>query len=486
MSDTIIFPSIYPIACHTDNIGPNSTFVAIKGIQEDGIKYIAKAIEKGATKIVCEQGTILPEAIQNLILKNNITIEHIANSRRALAQLSAQAANYPAEKLKIIGVTGTKGKSTTSYMLEHLLKTAGYKTAIISTVKNKINNTEFPAPLTTPQPDYIHQFLDLCVQNQVEYVVMEVAAQALSLHRVYTIQFDAAIFTNFSLEHSEFYENIDLYFAAKARLFEQLKAGGIAIINSDDAKVAQLAETIQNKICFGTNKSDVSAQIIENNLESGLKILVNGCESNSPSQVIHTPQIFGQFNVYNILAACALAQKLKIEQNIIQQAFATFPGIPGRLQSFRLDNGSIAFIDYAHNPSSFEAVLSTLKELTEDLIVVFGAGGDRDPIKRPIMGDIATQIADRVIITSDNPRSEEPKEIAKQIIAGVKYSNSHKFILALDREEAIKKAIAIAKNRSIIALLGKGPDEYQIIKGEKIYFSEATILRSFQKNEIIR
>ncbi|MCL4361551.1 UDP-N-acetylmuramoyl-L-alanyl-D-glutamate--2,6-diaminopimelate ligase [Candidatus Dependentiae bacterium] len=452
---------IYPVTCHTDHVGKGSTFVVIKGMKEDGAKYIAKAIELGAKKVVIEKDCA--HLVRDI---KNIEIEFVDNARKALAVLSAQAYGFPAKKLKIIGITGTKGKTTTTFLTEHILKTAGYKTALLSTVKNKILDKEFSTKLTTAQPDYLHMFLSKAVQAGVEYVVMEVAAQALSLYRVYGIEFDAVIFTNFSQEHAEFYSNLDEYFEAKVSILKQLKKNAPFIFNLDDEKVFTLKNSVQNSLSFSLN--DIS--ILKNSL-SGIEIEVDDCK-------ISCPALVGKFNIYNILAAIKLCKNFDVSNSDLQKACVEFTGVPGRLDKISLRNGSTAFIDYAHNPASFDAVLNALRPYTNHLIVLFGAGGDRDAQKRPMMGDIAAKIADVVILTTDNPRSEDPRIITEQIYNGINASQKTKVFIELDREQAIKLAYKISSSSSTIMCLGKGPDEYQIVQGITYPFSEKNILKS--------
>lgn len=482
MNSTVTIPSVYPVACHTDHVGPGSTFVAIKGMKDDGIEHIQKALSLGANRIVVEKQVVLSQSIINALEAYNAELLLVENTRKQLALLSAQALGYPAQKLRIIAITGTKGKSTTAFLLEHLLKQAGYKTALLSTVKNRILAQEFATHLTTAQPDYLHVFFNTCLQAQVEYVVMEVAAQAVSLYRVAGLTFEALIFTNFSLEHSEFYQSVDDYFAAKADLLTYIKPGAPVILNADDQRVAALAvtEVIKNSpvITFSLhnrhNIHTVNAFIQKANL-SGIKALI---KTEDQECIVEAPTLVGSFNMYNILATIAFAQTLKIKNNIIEQAFLTFSTIPGRLQRFVLSNGSTAFIDYAHNPASFEAILSALRPLSSHIIVVFGAGGDRDVTKRPLMGAIASAIADVVILTTDNPRSEDPKLITQDILQGISSEKQSKILVELDRQKAIFKAYELSHSDSMIVLLGKGPDEYQHIQNVKIPFSEAAILRS--------
>lgn len=444
----ISLPTHYPVACHTDNVGPNTIFVAIKGMKSDGIQFIIPALEKGARTIIIEQGVVLDAATQAAVVAHHGTVQQVPNTRAALAELSAKAHNFPAEKLKIIGITGTKGKSTTTFLVEHMLRTAGYKTALLSTIKNKILTQEFPTQLTTQQPDYIHMFLAACVSAGVEWVVMEVAAQAFSLHRVDGILFDAAIFTNFSQEHAEFYPTLDSYFAAKSRIVDHLKPTAALILNAEDARVAQLQDRVLNAHFFSL--------------------------AQDPNY--SCPSLIGTFNRANIAACCKLAEVLGITPAQQQQALATFTGVPGRLEKYGLPNGATAFIDYAHNPSSYEAVLSTVRGHTPHLITIFGAGGERDVTKRPIMGGIAAQFADLIILTSDNPRSEDPAVIVEDIMAGIPADTRANVLVELDREKAIQLAYAHSRPGSIMIMLGKGPDEYQLVKGVKTYFSEREIV----------
>lgn len=477
-----LLPHCFPVTCHTDYVGKDSTFVAIKGMKEDGIAYIPHALERGAHKIVIEESTILSDEIKKLIQEKNAELIVVPHARRALAQLSAQALNYPARSLKIIAITGTKGKSTTAFLTEHILKIAGYRTALISTVKKRILDHDIPCELTTPQPDFLHVFFDACKKHSIDYVIMEVAAQGTSLYRVETLEFERAVFTNFSLEHSEFYENLDSYFAAKAAVFTMVKPSGTMIFNADDERVFEFYKNKGAGHTFGLREGATLRASIDYKEPLSLSATFF---THGKDYAIHAPALLGTFNVYNCLAAASLAHTLGIGYTVIQEAFLTFKGTPGRLERYMLPNGALGCIDYAHNPSSFEAILSTLRVLTPHLIVVFGAGGDRDLLKRPLMGALAARIADMVILTSDNPRSEDPYAIIQAIKEGIQGEDMAKVSIEIDREVAIKKAYTHSKKNSIIALLGKGPDEYQIIQGKKYPFSEAAILRSFQKHEII-
>ncbi len=334
---------------------------------------------------------------------------------------------------------------------------------------------------------------------------MEAAAQALSLHRLATITFDAAAFTNFSLEHSEFYATQDEYFAAKLQLFKQLSPHARVVLNADDAHVGACIQALsqasfdtsdivfvsvaaQSK--FSQNDNDSKARMINRFvidpkqsvsgvvLQSDLSALKLEITSRERSYTCSSKALLGSFSAYNVLTAIALVEPYGVSETVIQAAIASFAGVPGRLKRFDVPNKAVAFIDNAHTPSSFEAILSALRPLSSDLIVVFGAGGDRDAVKRPLMGAIAAQYANQVIITTDNPRSENPKDIIDQIKAGIKGNTSANVDTELDREAAIRKAYKLSRSGSIIALLGKGPVEYQHVGNEKIPFSEAAILQS--------
>lgn len=472
----ISMPTVFPVACHTDNIGAGSTFVAVKGMREDGVIHIPRALELGATTIVVQDDAEISPAVIKLIDESGAVLQRVANTRAALAQLSAQAYGYPARQLKIIGVTGTKGKSSTVFMLEHILRKAGYATALMSTVRNSINGTLFKASLTTPHPDYVHAFLNQCVEHGVEYVAMEVAAQATSLHRVDGILFDAVLFTNFDKEHGEFYATMDDYFAAKAALFDQVKPGAPRLINIDNEWGKKLFAQYPQSLTLSVQGT--TCVYHARPLEITTRLICEITYKDREKAVVTCPSLFGAFNVYNVLAAVSLAHELGIPLAQAAEDLIDFSGTPGRLERYELPNGAYGVIDYAHNPSSYSAVLASLRAVTPHLIVVFGAGGDRDATKRPIMGGIVAQFADVVIVTSDNPRSEQAQTIADQICAGIPHEALSKTICELDREQAIKKAYELSKKGSIIAILGKGPDEYQIIGTTKYPFSEKQILKS--------
>ncbi len=460
-----MLPKIFFVTAHTQHVGPGSTFVAIKGYKQDGVNYIEQAIKQGATKIVVHNDAQISDKTLVLMKEKNVELFRVSNPRKLLSILSADAYGRPASKLKIIGITGTKGKTSTSFLLDHILQSAGKKTALLTTVHNKINGTVLPTQLTTQQPDYLHVFFNQCVKAGIEYVVMEVAAQALTLHRVYHINFYGVIFTNLAQEHAEFYNSMEEYFAAKLKIFELTKKRGPALINADDAWGQRILKKHRTKVILGDILINMPPQFIPFNKDTPFTC----------------PALVGEFNKYNISAATLIAQKVGIDSVTIEKSLNTFPGVPGRLEKYTLPNGARAFIDYAHNPSSYDAVLSTMRPLTDHLIVVFGAGGLRDTKKRPLMGAVASNYADTIILTSDNPRTENAEDIVQDIIDGIPKSQRDSVLIELDRERAIQKAYEIANKNSIIMVLGKGPDEYQEIGTKKYFFSDKQVVQQLQK-----
>lgn len=469
-------PSVYPVTCHTDQVGPGSTFVVIKGFSQNGSAFIAQAIERGATCIVIDYEEQLSPALVEQLVKKQVVIERVAHTRQALALLSAQAAGHPACKLNIIGITGTKGKTTTAYLLAHLLRASGYSVALMSTAENMIGSQRFSTPLTTPQPDYLHQFLKSCVHAGVRWVVMEVAAQAISLHRIEGIAFDAIIMTNIAREHLEFYSSMESYIEAKMSLMTYVKQNAPIWVNGDESHFAHLV---------GVHRFGIRGAHLE--LRGQLKptetlFFEASIMHQGNTYSFSSDALCGEYNLYNVLAACAGAMQVGLSGQEIQRGLATFQGVPGRLERYRLPGGGQLIIDYAHNPSSYHALLSMLRPYAQSLIVVFGAGGDRDQGRRPEMGAIAAQYADILFVTTDNPRTEDPREIIDQIVAGIPREKRERVHCILDRAEAIFEACRYDKEGTIIALLGKGREEYQLIRGVKIPCSEREIIRSFYRS----
>ena len=356
-----------------------------------------------------------------------------------------------------------------------MLHALGKKVALISTVEKRIESDFVQISLTTPLPDQMHVFLDTCVQRGIEYVVMEVSAQALTLQRVEGIEFDAGVFTNFSHEHLEFYADLQEYFHAKTLLISKIKDPKNMFINIDDKHGEFLQK--QNPECSSFSLQDKRATLYGCAHASDVEAPVH-VKINEQTYDVYSP-LLGQFNVYNLLGVLGIIHGLNINVADVQSSLKGLQHVPGRMEQYKLQNGSRCFIDYAHNPSSFEAVLSTLRSMTSHLIVVFGAAGNRDKQKRPLMGAIAQKYCDVVILTSDNPRDESPVAIAKEVEVGFKFDKHFELYRELNRVKAIEFGYELTKPGSILAILGKGRDEYQIVGDLTFPFKERSIIKPF-------
>lgn len=460
-----------PVTHQSQRVGPGSVFVAIKGMRDDGVRYISDAVARGAAEIIVSTDASIDPQIIALCAVAQIPIHRVPNTRAALAELSAALHGYPARSLRMIGVTGTKGKTTTSFLLFHILYTAGRRVALLSSAENRIMDTVYKTDLTTQHPDYLHSFFNQCVQNGIEWVVTEVAAQALSLHRVDGLLFERAIWLNFSREHGEFYTTQDEYWNAKAQLFQRIAPKGAALFPVHDIRMKDV--TLAPDVARIEYASDYPVQPSYSVSNPLVQCAYEG-------ELYSCVQLLGEYNSQNVCAAVAVARSLGIESAIIQRALATFPGVPGRLNWYPLARGVTACIDHAHNPASFQVTLNALRQCTKQLILVFGAGGDRDPVRRPLMGKCAAEYGDLLYLTTDNPRSEDPATICQEILQGIPLEHRHKVIIELDRAAAIRQAITAAAPGAIVALLGKGPDEYQVVGHIKHPFSERAILNEFR------
>lgn len=477
MKQIMELPMVWPVTCHTDHVGAGTTFVAIVGDHQNGGRYISQALQKGATTIVVGQDQVTPD-LQATCASAGARLMTVANCRAALSDLSAQAWGLPATKIKILAVTGTKGKTTSVYALRHVLTQAGRRVAMLTGVENMIGEQKFGADLTTPQPDYLQMFLAQAVQAGCEYVVMEASAQAFSLHRLDGINFAGAIFTNFEMEHSEFYPTLEEYFAAKCQLFQHLSPGAELILNLDDQWVQKIPKSnlVSAQVSCTTFGSQGAAnyqlQINNQGLASmQFSLVAIAADSSSSSAVIafSSNQVFGDYNAYNLAGVTLLCLRLGFSLEQVQAGVASFQSAPGRLEMYNLPNGAKGVVDYAHTPASFRNVLSLLRKQTDNLIVVFGAGGGKDPHKRPLMGQVATELCDMVVLTSDNPRYDDLQQILNDIVGQQPRS---RFLIEPDRALAIRLAYQKSCSGAIIVLLGKGPDEYQLVQGQKSFFSD--------------
>lgn len=448
-------------------------FIAIKGFSTDGHQFVENAIENGANCVMLEEGCDL----KSLNIPEEVTILMVKNTREALAICSSNFYGNPSSKLKLIGVTGTKGKTTTTFMIKEILEKAGKKVGLIGTIATYINGKKIKeSDRTTPESLELQQTFKQMLDEGVEVVVMEVSSQSLKLHRVDGCQFDIVLFTNFSEDHISEKEHPDMkdYFNSKLKLFEMCKTG---IVNTDDLHGAKIPKLFP--------ESDITTYGIDNyaNLLAKDITITNSyvdfrVKLTDRNERVKTG-IPGRFSVYNSLAAICVAQKFGVSSEVIKEALLVVR-VPGRSELVNNKLELAIMIDYAHSPESLQNILQATKSYTRGRVIsVFGCGGDRDSGKRPIMGEISGKIADYTIITSDNPRTEDPQSIVDQIEVGVKKTKG-KYEVILDRKEAIEKAIKMANKKDIIILAGKGHEPYQEINGVKHPFDERIIV-----NEII-
>lgn len=435
-------------------------FFAIGGFNVDGHNFISKAIENGAKTVVVEKDVTLVEGI---------TFIKVENGRRALAIAASNFYNNPSKKMKIIGITGTNGKTTSAFMLKGILEAKGYKVGLIGTIANYIGNKEIHTEKTTPESLELQQLFKDMVDSDIDYCVMEVSSHSLDLDRVYGIEFSQGIFTNLTQDHLDFHKTFENYFNAKSKLFKICKH---SVVNVDDSYGIKLLEKINSRITTYSIEKESDLKGTDINLES-TGIIFN-LKGNEKTYKVQLP-IPGRYNVYNALGCIGAALDEGIDMDTIVEGLSKVT-VPGRCENLTLgmNLGFQVIRDYSHTPDSLKNILENLRELTKGkLICIFGCGGDRDRTKRPIMGEIGTELSDIAIITSDNPRSEDPYMILEDIKAGVEKSN---YKLIENRREAIKTALLLGEKDDIIVIAGKGHETYQILKNETIHFDEKEVV----------
>lgn len=439
-------------------------FVALKGSGVDGHKYLTSAIANGAKVIVIEDDNAIPDP---MCMHTGTVKVVVSNTRKALAQIAANYYAHPASKMKMIGVTGTNGKTTTTFLIKQMLESAVQnKVGLIGTVEYAIGSEKFPATHTTPESLELHKLFAQMFQQGCTHCVMEVSSHALHQYRVYGIPFSAAVFTNLTQDHLDYHGTMEEYLKAKKILFENLSEEAIAVTNNDSEFGKRIVEGCKAKIIsFGVNNSsDVQAK--------NVSISVNGFKTTVNNEEISTTLV-GRFNVYNFLGAYGVIKGLGL--NLSTEIYARLTPATGRFERIQSPRGWTAIVDYAHTPDALENCLQTIhdvlpKERTNKIITIFGAGGDRDTTKRPIMGSIAERLSDTIIVTSDNPRTEDPTKIINDVLVGI--SNKSKAIVEADRAKAIARALQIANSGDVILIAGKGHEDYQVIGKEKIHFSD--------------
>jgi UDP-N-acetylmuramoyl-L-alanyl-D-glutamate--2,6-diaminopimelate ligase len=447
------------------NVVKGSLFIAVKGTKVDGHEYIEQAVKSGATVIVHQDDVkILNEAIAYVKVKN---------SSESLGWIASNYYDNPSSKLKLAGITGTNGKTTTVTLLHKLFRELGYNVGLLSTVCNKINDDIIPSTHTTPDAIQLNGLLKMMVNEGCTHCFMEVSSHAVVQNRITGLEFAGGIFSNITHDHLDYHKTFEEYLTAKKRFFDMLGNQAFALSNVDDKNgKVMLQNTKASKHSYALkNPADFKAKIIENNF-SGLQLNIDGVDV--------WFKLIGNFNAYNLLAIYATSILLGENKDSILTTLSRLEAVEGRFDYVRSADGTIAIIDYAHTPDALSNVLSTItsiKEGNEEIITVVGCGGDRDSTKRPIMARIACEYSNKVILTSDNPRSEDPEKILADMIEGVDIISKRKVLSILNRKEAIKTACSLAKPGDIILLAGKGHEKYQEIKGVKYPLDDKQVVK---------
>jgi len=440
-------------------------FIAIRGGSFDGHLYIDQAIKKGAIAIVCED---FPEK-----LHENVAYVKVEDTRLALGEIASNYYDHPSEEIKIIGVTGTNGKTSVATLMYQMIRGLGKKAGLISTIVNRINDLKIPTKHTTPDPIQINSLLRQMVENGCEYCFMEVSSHAMSQHRVNGIKFMGGIYTNLTHDHLDYHHDFDEYLMAKKYFFDSLKKGAFALINDDDEYGVKMVTQTDAKVYTYALKSeaDFKGKIIENRFD--------GMLLNIDMEEVWV-KLVGKFNAYNILAVYSAAGILEFEKLDVLKVLSSLNPVEGRFQFFLNQNKITGIIDYAHTPDALEKVLETIKEIrkgNETVITVVGCGGNRDKTKRPIMAKISTKYSEKVILTSDNPRNENPDDIIQEMFEGVDASKKIHVLKITDRKEAIRTACALAREGDIVLIAGKGHEKYQEVNGERFPFNDMKVLK---------
>lgn len=446
-------------------IEKNDVFVAIRGSVSDGHDYIEKAIQLGAVAIVCD---VLPES-----LVDGVTYIQVKDTNKALAFMAANYFGNPSESLKLVGITGTNGKTTIASLLYQLFKKAGYKVGLLSTVKILVDDVEYKATHTTPDSITINHYLSAMIDAGVEYCFMEVSSHGIHQKRTEALHFAGGVFTNLSHDHLDYHASFAEYRDVKKSFFDNLPKSAFALSNIDDKNgQVMLQNTTAKKLTYALKSyADYKAQILESQL-SGLLLKINGNEV--------WVKLIGTFNAYNLLAIYGTAVELGMESLEVLRLLSDLESVSGRFQYIVSNSNITAIVDYAHTPDALENVLKTINDIrtkNEQLITVVGCGGNRDKAKRPIMGGIASELSDKAIITSDNPRDEEPEIIINEMEQGVAPQNFKKILTITDRKQAIKTACQLAQPNDIILIAGKGHETYQEIKGIRHDFDDMKIVK---------
>ena len=457
--------AIGQIVSDSRRVVPGSLFVAVRGVAVDGHQYIASAIEKGAVAIVCEE---FPEE-----LADKATFIVVKDSAYALGMLLSRSYGDPSQKLKLVGVTGTNGKTTIATVLYELFRRLGYKVGLLSTVCNYIDGEAIPTDHTTPDPITLHALIARMVEAGCTYAFMEVSSHSIDQRRISGLDFDGGIFTNLTRDHLDYHKTVENYLKAKKKFFDELPAKAFALTNVDDKSgMVMLQNTKAQKLTYSLRTlADFKGRILESHFE-GTDLLINDKEV--------TVRFVGRFNAYNLLAVYGAAVSLGADLDEVLVALSAMHPVSGRFETIHSPEGFTAIVDYAHTPDALTNVLNSIHEVLEGkgrIITVVGAGGNRDKGKRPLMAKEAARLSDQVILTSDNPRFEEPDAIIQDMVAGLTKADLERTLCITDRAQAIKTATMLAKRGDVILVAGKGHEDYQEVKGVKHHFDDREQLR---------
>ena len=457
------------IAYNSRSVERGNVFVALKGVHADGSQFVRQAVERGAVAVVSER--VLPDV--------GVPVLQVADARLALAELAADFHGHPSERMRVVGITGTNGKTTTSYLIASIFDSAGLKCGVIGTVAHRIGNEVRESEHTTPEAPDVQALLHEMVDRGCVACAMETSSHALALRRVDATTFSAGVFTNLTRDHLDFHQNMEAYFQAKRRLFEMLPPSAPSLINLDDPRAAALMEIAGRPVTYAVNRQ---ADITPGPLSFSLQGLT--FDVRTPRGMLHiTSSLVGRPNVYNILAAVSTATALGISFDAIERGVASLAGVPGRFELVSAAKDDITVVvDYAHTDDALRNLLETARPLTAGrLITVFGCGGDRDRTKRPLMGAVAGRLSDLIVITSDNPRGEDPlkiiEEIQRGITADTRRDTAQRMLTYVDRHDAIGKAIELARPGDVVLIAGKGHEKYQIVGGEVRPFDDVAVAR---------
>ena len=459
------------IVSDSRRVVPGSLFVAVRGVAVDGHQYIASAIEKGAVAIVCEE---YPKE-----LADKATFVVVKDSAYALGMLLSKSYGDPSQKLKLVGVTGTNGKTTIATVLYELFRRLGYKVGLLSTVCNYIDGEAIPTDHTTPDPITLHALIARMVEAGCTYAFMEVSSHSIDQRRISGLDFDGGIFTNLTRDHLDYHKTVENYLKAKKKFFDELPAKAFALTNLDDKSgMVMLQNTQAKKLTYSLRTvADFKGKILESHFE-GTDLLINDKEV--------TVRFVGRFNAYNLLAVYGAAVSLGADPDEVLVALSAMHPVSGRFETIHSPEGFTAIVDYAHTPDALTNVLNSIHEVLEGkgrIITVVGAGGNRDKGKRPLMAKEAARLSDQVILTSDNPRFEEPDAIIQDMVAGLTKADLERTLCITDRAQAIKTATMLAKRDDVILVAGNGHEDYQEVKGVKHHFDDREQLRKLFHKE---